>query len=184
MSAHPQKRLTVDEFLVWAVGQPGRYELVDGEVYAMSPQRARHARAKFAVQSALQSSILSRGLPCQMFPDGMTVRIDQSTAFEPDALVTCGERLDHDAIEVPAPVIVVEVLSPGTSGVDTGHKLAGYFRVPSILHYLIVDPKKRLLIHHRRGDGDLIETRLVFAGSLDLAPPGLAIALADLFAES
>jgi hypothetical protein len=28
-----------------------------------------------------------------MLPDGMTVRIDETTAHEPDALVYCGERL-------------------------------------------------------------------------------------------
>lgn len=49
--------MTVDEFLVWAEGRPGRYELDAGAVVAMSPQRARHADAKFAVQTALKAAI-------------------------------------------------------------------------------------------------------------------------------
>jgi Uma2 family endonuclease len=94
MSALPQTSMTVDEFLVWAEGQPGRYGLVDGVVYARSPQGAGHASAKFAVQSALAAGIHARGLPCRMLPDGMTVRIDRATAYEPDALVYCGTKLD------------------------------------------------------------------------------------------
>ncbi len=41
----------------------------------------------------------------------------------------------------PNPVVVVEVLSPSTRGIDTTVKLAGYFLVPSLKHYLIVEPR-------------------------------------------
>ena len=37
-------------------------------------------------------------------------------------------------------MIVVEVLSPSTRHIDASKKLAGYFRLPSVAHYLIVDP--------------------------------------------
>lgn len=183
MSAQPKARMTVDEFLSWAEDRPGRYELVDGEVFAMSPQRTRHAEAKFAVQMALRNGIHAAGLPCWMLPDGMTVRVDRSTAYEPDALVYCGVRLDGDAVEAPEPVIVVEVLSPGTRGTDTGQKLDGYFRVASVMHYLIVDPKKRIVIHHRRGTHIPIETRILSDGTLELTPPGLSLSLSEVFAD-
>ncbi len=32
-------KMPVDELLAWAVENPGRYELAEGEVYAMSPER-------------------------------------------------------------------------------------------------------------------------------------------------
>jgi hypothetical protein len=38
---------------------------------------------------------------------------------------------------------------------DLRDKLRGYFRVASIQHYLIVDPDKRIVIHHARGAGDV-----------------------------
>lgn len=121
--------------------------------------------------------------PCEMLPSGLCVPIDSQTAFEPDALVYCGERLDPDAITVPEPVIVIEVFSPSTRDVDTGNKLTGYFRLPSLRHYLILDTERRTVIHHRRSTGDLIETRIATAGDLSLDPPGLTLAVADLFAE-
>ena len=102
MSALPQKRMNVDEFLVWAEGRPGRHELFRGSVFAMTPERAVHAEVKFAVQTALANAIKAKGLPCRMLPDGMTVRIDDATAYEPDALVYCGPRLPPSALEVPS----------------------------------------------------------------------------------
>jgi Uma2 family endonuclease len=79
--------MTVDEYLTWAAGKPGRYELYDGSVYAMSPEGAGHADVKFSIQTALAAGIKARALPGRMMPDGMTVRVDAKTAFEPDALV-------------------------------------------------------------------------------------------------
>lgn len=183
MVAQPKPRMTVDEFLVWAENQPGRYELVNGEIFAMSPERARHSLVKYATQTALSRAIKRADLPCHMMPDGMTVRIDAATTFEPDALAYCGPAIDLDAVEVPHPVIVVEVLSPGTKSVDTGAKLVGYFQLASVAHYLIIDPVKRLVVHHRRGMEGLIETRIASQGPLALTPPGLSLSVAELFAD-
>src|SRR5689334_8796694 len=110
MTALPQIRMTVDEFLAWSEGQPGRFELQNGFIHAMSPEGAGHAEIKFKVQTALAAGLRAGGRPCHMLPDGMTVRIDETTAYEPDALVYCGSKLPSKSIEVPNPVIVVEVL--------------------------------------------------------------------------
>jgi len=180
-SAVPQKQMTVDEFLAWAEGRPGRYELFRGSVYAMTPERAAHAKAKFRVQSVLENAIRSRRLPCHMLPDGMTVRIDETTAHEPDALVYCGQELTSSAIEVPNPIIVVEVLSPSSRHIDAQIKFAGYFRVPSVAHYLVIDPDKPLILHHARNADGTILTRIVNEGVLALDPPGIEIAVADIY---
>ena len=71
-------------------------------------------------------------------------------------------------------------MSPGTRGIDAGQKLAGYFRLPSIQHCLMIDPGKRLLIHHRRGTGDIIETRISSEGWIALTPPGFSVAVTAL----
>jgi hypothetical protein len=52
------------------------------------------------------------------------------------------------------------------------------------MHYLIVDPAGRNVVHHRRGDGELIETRVLAEGELALAPPGLRVEVAELFGEA
>jgi len=177
----PLHRMTVDEYLAWTEGQEGRFELYAGRVYAMSPERARYGEIKFNVQTGLLAGIRRAGLRCHMLPDGMTVRIDDSTAHEPDALVYCGLKLPDSALEVPNPIIVVEVLSPATRRIDASLKLAGYFCVPSVMHYLIVDPDQPLIIHHARGSSDKILTSIVRDGAITLSPPGLDLTLGDIY---
>jgi Uma2 family endonuclease len=183
MIAVPKSRMTVDEYLAWAMGQPGRYELLDGNVLAMSPESLGHAEKKAVVHAALLADIRARGLPSHVLPDGATVRIDNVTAYEPDAVVYCGEKHPSSAVEVPNPVIVVEVLSPSTRHIDLAAKLADYFRVPSVAHYLIVDPDKPRIVHHARGMGDTILTRIVTDGRLKLEPPGIDVAIADIYSN-
>lgn len=87
MKPLPQTRMSVDEYLAWSEDNPGRYELVQGEVYAVAAEQARHARTRVAVFDALRSAVRSAGVACEAMPDGMTVRVDTRTAYEPDALV-------------------------------------------------------------------------------------------------
>jgi len=148
----------------------------------MSPERWVHARIKANVWQSLRNAIRAAGVSCQAAPDGMTVEIDDDTDYEPGALVNCGAPIPDNATAAPNPVVVVEVLSPSTERVDTGGKLADYFRVPSIQHYLLVRPQRQEVIHHRR-TADRIETRIINQGDIELDPPGLRIAVADLYAD-
>lgn len=183
MNVMAKPKMTVDEFLVWAEGRPGKYELFGGVVQQMSPEMAEHALVKAAVWAALKSSIKAAKLSCRVFPDGMTVRIDKSGAFVPDVSVQCGETLNRRSVEVAGPLIVVEVLSPSTASRDVSTKLEGYFTLPSIHHYLIIDIEEMSVIHHRRGSSGSIETSVVKDRALVLDPPGLHLDVADFFED-
>ena len=192
MSIPKPLRMTADEFLAWALEQPegagGRYELAAGEVIAMAPERAGHALVKHDTAQALKEAVAAAGLDCQVFPDGMAVRIDEGTVYEPDASLRCGPRLSEDDIELPDPMLVVEVLSPSSRAQDSGAKLEAYFRLPSVRHYLIVNTGTRSVIHHARPDeGGAIATRIlggeVAEGELRLDPPGISLRPADFFAR-
>jgi Uma2 family endonuclease len=174
-------RLTRDEFRRWAEGQTQRYERIAGEPVAMSPERVIHARLKMRVWAALDRAIRDANLDCEALGDGITVEIDDETDYEPDAIVNCGARLDSDAIAATNPVIVVEVLSPSTQSIDSSEKLADYFRVPSIQHYLIVRAKRREIIHHARAGADIV-SRPINIGAIRLDPPGISIDVAEVYA--
>lgn len=175
---------TAEAFVEWAMDQPaGRYELFQGEVVSMAPERVAHARVKKEVVKAFDAALAARGSGCEAFGDGMAVRVDERTVYEPDAHIRCGPRAGNDAVFLNDPVVVVEVVSPSSRGLDTGLKLADYFRLPSLRSYLVVQTDARRVIHHRRGDGDEILTRIVGDGErLALDPPGIEIAVADFFA--
>ncbi len=58
-------------------------------------------------------------------------------------------------------------------------KLADYFRIPSVRHYLIVRADRRLGYSSRARPAGFITTRIIRDGTIRLDPPG--IELADIF---
>jgi Uma2 family endonuclease len=173
-------RLTREEFQRWAEGQTQRYERVAGEPVAMSPERAQHVRLKSRAWAALDRAVREADLDCEALAGGMTIEVDDGTDYEPDALVNCGPRVSAEATAAANPIIVVEVLSPSTQSVDSGEKLADYFRVATIQHYLIVRARRREIIHHWRS-GDEIVSRAVNVGLIRLDPPGIVVDVAEIY---
>src|SRR5262245_21136952 len=90
MSTLAQRRMTVDEFLVWAEGQEGRWELYNGVPYPMAPEGVGHGEVRFAVQTALRRECRRSHLPCHMVARGVGVRVSPHAMHIPDALVYCG----------------------------------------------------------------------------------------------
>jgi Uma2 family endonuclease len=175
-------RLTVDEFLAWAVRQKeGKYELVDGVVIVQQAQRWGHSKVKAAVYEVLRDAIEAAGASYYVAPDGPTVRISRHKAFVPDALVAPLPEPEFDDLEIDNPIVVVEVLSPSTVRMDTQTKLRGYFKVASVQHYLIVDPGKRIVTCYTRSKRGPARRRIVRKGALALNPPGIEIHLRDVF---
>lgn len=176
--------LDVNAYLERYAGVPGRRELVDGRVVEMAAERVRHTRTKALVWAELRRAVAVAGVPCEAFADGVTVRIDERNACEPDALVNRGEPPDDDALEAPSPVVVVEVVSPSSVERDSVSKLDGYFRVPSIRHYLVVTTDSRRVVHFERDVDGAPRAAIVPAdASLRLDPPGLELDVAAFFAD-
>lgn len=176
--------MTAQEFLGWAESRTeGRYELVDGHVVAMSPERIAHTRTKSAVWLALRTALEEARLPCEAFSDGVSIVIERYRTREPDASVQCGGIPDANSLTLDKPVIVVEVVSPTSEKHDFGQKLSDYFSVSTIRHYLIVDAEKRFVLHHRRSDSGSIHSERHRDGFIDLDPPGFQVAVEDLFGK-
>jgi Uma2 family endonuclease len=181
----PKQRMKIDEFLAWSARQPDdRYELVDGEVVAMTRDTVRHNRTKFAACRTLDDAARAAGLPCVVLIDGVGVAINDRTLRIPDVLVQCGAEPNPDALIVESPLIVVEVVSPSSERDDAEAKLVDYFSVASIRHYLIVFSEKRVVVHHRRNDGGDIATRIAHDGDIVLTPLGMAVPVVALLGPS
>ncbi len=186
MQPMPKHKMTVAEFVAWADDLDGdeRYELEHGEPVAMAPGTMQHVRAIFAIANALRDAINKAGVTCEAIIDGPGVAIDEYRCYIPDVSVNCGPRVPDDSRFLPNPVAVVEVLSPSTKRLDKSRELAGYFSLPAVKHYVIVDVKERLVLHQKRGNGEEIVTAFLREGELQFDPPRIAIAVADMFGDS
>ncbi len=181
----PPGRMSIPEFFAWVDRQPkGTYELVAGrpQVVAMAPPLLRHTRTKFATAMALHAAVRAAGLPCEVFTEGAGIQTDRDSLRVPDASVNCGILADNDTRTLPDPVVVVEVLSPSTEREDMVGKFRDYFRVPTIRHYLLLDPVARVVMHHARGEDGEVRTAILGSGVLRLDPPGFAVQVEALFA--
>jgi Uma2 family endonuclease len=179
-------RMLVNEYLSWAQQQEcGKFQLIDGKVMSMAPERADHARAKRRVADVLDAAFKAKGLSCETFVDGLSVAVDEKTVYEPDVLVTCGYPVPDDSLIAANPVIVVEIVSPYSERRDLKLKLIDYFSHPSIRHYLIVSLDRKTVLHHAKSNGDTVLTRIVKAcGILELDPPGITISTRNLLHSS
>ncbi len=183
MGAVPDKRMTSDEFLAWCDEQgEGRCELVDGEVIMMSPEQVEHSETKLEATIALRNALSTSAPQCRAYVDGPGVRINEQTVREPDLLVQCSP-VDRKSLTLDKPVNVVEVVSPSSARSDAVTKFGECFSIPSIRHYLIIDPDGRTIIRHsRETEGGPIFTEIDRDGTITLDPPGITVATQDMLA--
>ncbi len=168
---------TVEVFEKWATTQTGPWELYDGA--AVAPERADHTRIKARTWQSLDRAL--QGKHCEAFTDGLMVPGPGLRRFQPDVVVVCGDPVGADDQIITTPQIIVEILSPTTKDIDTGLKLESYFALPSVHHYLILSSTTQRTIHHRRWDGPSLLTRVHHIGPVELDPPGISIAVDDLY---
>jgi Uma2 family endonuclease len=174
-------RMSVDEFLAWAPAQDGRWELVDGRPVTIPAETFDHIDVKFFVCLALKQAVARSKLPLHVLSDGATVRIDAQNANEPDALVYAGPKRPGRTIELSDPLIVVEVVSPTSGRRDRLDKRADYFSLPSVEHYLVVDPEQRCVLHLDRAGWQGEGWTMGEADTMELSPPGLELPVRRCF---
>ena len=128
---------TYDEYAQWE----GRWELIDGVPYAMSPLPIpRHQIVSGNLHYEFTKQ-LKKCKKCRALQP-LDYKIDESTVLEPDMLVVCGE-IKKKYLDFP-PALVVEVLSPSTALKDRHTKFSIY-ETEGVPYYLIVDADKKVV---------------------------------------
>jgi Uma2 family endonuclease len=188
-SARSEVSMTVAEFLAWRadLSDDAPYELVGGQpVRLMSPTNIRHARIQRNASEALRRAVAKAGVPCEVFDagPGVAISMDGDECRIPDVLMTCADAIDESAYLVPAPVIVVEVASKSTRLADVNDKVEFYSGIGSIRHYLVIEQDQRRVVYHGRGPSGGLEPNILRQGNITLDPPGITLALADLYIDT
>ena len=137
MSAQLHRSWTRDEFFAWAATKEGRYEFDGFHPVAMTGGTVGHAIIIRNLQRSLDRRL--RGGRCQALGSEAGVATTGNAIRYPDALVTCAERVERNALTVPGVVVVFEVLRVSTSRTDRIIKVREYAAVASIRRYVIVE---------------------------------------------
>lgn len=173
--------LSEEEYLKLEAQSPIRHEYVDGELFAMTWCTLRHNTIALNIASVLKGHL--RDTPCRVFINDVPVRVAKTNAYYyPDLLVACrrgAEAIDLDAVTVETPVLVAEVLSPGTEAIDRREKLLAYRTI--VEYVLISQDQARVEIHRRRGD--IGWEKIEYSGEeiVELASIGLQIGMRDIY---
>lgn len=187
MESRPYRPLDESEYLALEARSPVRHEYIAGEIFAMTGASIRHNVIAGNLYAAIRAHL--RGTPCRALIEGVKLRLKKERSyFYPDVMVTCEARLlelDAETQIVEDPLLVIEVLSPSTEGIDRREKLRAYRTLPGLKEYALVSQDLcQVELHRRRGDigwdiisfepGDVVE----------FASIELAMAIGDVYFEA
>ena len=181
MSEAAVKRMTLAEFLRWEDGTDTRYELLGGCPVAMAPPAIAHGILALRLGARIDAALRSRS-PCFGQSEAGIARPDRNdTCYIADLAVTCippdrGQQLLQD------PLLIVEILSPGTALYDRQTKVSDYRRIPSVQEILLIDSAS-IFAEVLRREGDRWITEIVRGpqATLSLASIGLTAAMSELY---
>jgi Uma2 family endonuclease len=181
MSEAAVKRMTLAEFLRWEDGTDTRYELLGGCPVAMAPPAIAHGILALRLGARIDAALRSRS-PCFGQSEAGIARPDRNdTCYIADLAVTCtpperGQQLLQD------PLLIVEILSPGTALYDRQTKVSDYRRIPSVQEILLIDSAS-IFAEVLRREGDRWITEIVRGpqATLSLASIGLTVAMSELY---
>jgi Uma2 family endonuclease len=150
-------RHTYAEYCAWP--EDVRYELIDGQAYAMSPgPNRRHQEVVGELFRQVADAL--EGTPCRVYvapfdirlPRGSEADDDVDTVVQPDISVICDRSKLDDRGCRGAPDWVIEVLSPSSASHDQILKRALYER-HGVREYWVIHPVDRIVTVYRLVDG-------------------------------
>jgi Uma2 family endonuclease len=168
-------------FLSWADGREGHYELVGGRVVMMVGASRAHGIIVRNLVLALHSQLDQRQWAV-LAEFGLDA--GPRTLRYPDVIVDRAGGAPTD-FAATTPVLAAEVLSPSTTAIDLGDKLAEYSQLTSLAAYLVfAQDEVKAWVWVRRDNGfppgpDVLvgEDKIIRVAAL-----GLALPLRDLYA--
>lgn len=173
------RKLTFAEYLAYNDGTDIRYELVSGELVAMSLGTGRHGRIIKFIDDALNAEIQRSSL--DWISQRLTVGVQSPRGYRwdtcriPDITVLTLEQWadmdDREAVILAhqdPPKLVVEVVSSSTQTEDYRAKWVEYSAL-DILEYWIVDPMQNIVTICVLDQGRYQDT--VYQGSTPIVSP-------------
>lgn len=155
-----------------------RWELIGGRVVRlMVGARWEHARIVGNIAFSLESSFRRSGSSCQTFTESFYMK-ERALVSQllPDVMVVCGD-LEPGATSTSEPIVLVEVLSVGSTGRDRYEKWNIYQQLPTLRHYVLVEQSRPHMEVYDRVDGTWAGFRVLDGMDAVLSLPGLDMSI-------
>ncbi|MBZ9715107.1 Uma2 family endonuclease [Deinococcus multiflagellatus] len=172
------RTMTEEEYLRWDGPREGKWEFVDGFVYAQAGASRPHNQIASNIQRVLLPATADGR--CWSYASDQKVRVyrdGRPRYYLPDLVVVCDSNLVGEVETTPC--LIVEILSASTRAVDESFKASDYRRLDSLQGYLLVDSEARGVEFHRRVGAewqlDVIDT------SVDLPCLGVSLNVDDIY---
>jgi Uma2 family endonuclease len=179
---------TYADYKAWELKPGERYEIIDGEAYAMSAPNAFHQA--MLMELSKQIAVFLTGKPCKVYPAPYDVRLfyeeDESddTVVQPDISVVCDKEKRGPEGCRGAPDFVAEILSPSNTAIEMQRKFEVY-RDAGVREYWVLNSKDKSLTVYLFNGNNSMSSRSY--GEKETAPvavlEGLSINLEPVFTE-
>jgi Uma2 family endonuclease len=180
VSVQTTKLMTAEELLAMPDDGSRRYELVDGELIAMSPAGLKHSEIALFIGSHLLQHVLAHRLGKAYGADaGFIIRRDPDTVLAPDVSFIRQERVPVDEGFFPGPPhLAVEVVSPSDRLREVEAKVRTYLSAGTEM-VIVVNPRNQTATVTTPAG----ETHLTIEDALDGGDvvPGWILPLRELF---
>lgn len=180
--------MTLDEFIAWpGDGEGGRYQLVDGELRAMSPASTTHGTIQARLAGLIDRHLEVPGNRCRVMTEpAIAVRVNANMNLRvPDLGVACSPDAAGQ-VTLPDPTLLIELISPGNRK-DTQENVWAYTTIPTVVEILVVETTRiEAGLLRRQSDGSWPHevARIGPDDLLELASINLTIPLRDLYAKT
>lgn len=136
-------------------------EYYQGHVVAMTGASLNHNRLAGNIHTSLNNALSNH--PCETFIGDVRVWVEKKDIFTyPDVMVVCGPPvlMENRTDTLTNPKVIIEILSPSTTGYDRGEKFQAYWSLDSFEEYVLVDQYQMRVEYFRRVDETLWELRV------------------------
>lgn len=173
--------MTPAEYFAWEEQQLEKYELIDGQVYAMGGGSINHGRIAIKLTALLDSHVASRG--CIVGNSDIRVNIVASQNYTyPDASVSCDDRDQTTSQYITYPCLIVEVLSDSTEAYDRGSKFRMYRQNPVLQDYLLVSSTRiEMDLYHKNAAGDWLIINYQAGDTIELSSISLSFPIEQVY---
>jgi Uma2 family endonuclease len=179
MSNTLREPMTLEDFLAWEEQQEELYEFDGFQPVARTGGTDAHEAIGGTLRTLLHERL--HGKPCRV--RGPTLKVEVMGRIRyPDAFVYC-TPVPPGTTVIREPVVVFEVISPGTSRIDRYEKLREYQATPSIQRYVILEQETMgATVFSRRGD-DWVAYALLAADTLVMPEIDVSLPIAEIYAD-